>query len=192
MPRLYRSGLGEPGTGGAGGGVVDTLCICTYHAPMPSETASPSATTQPSSGPAPPLCHCQSLRQAARRATALYDAAMAPFGLRISQFAILVRLRQHGPMGLQALAAALVLDRTTLGRNLLPLERDGLVASEPDALDRRVRRLVLTVAGLALMRKARPAWEAAQRSFEAQVGPEPAMALRQELHRLTTILRADD
>jgi DNA-binding MarR family transcriptional regulator len=119
----------------------------------------------------------------------LYDAAMAPFGLRISQFTILVRLRRLGPLSLQALAAELVLDRTTLGRNLRPLERDGLVASEADAADKRVRRLVLTEAGLDVMRRAMPAWHTAQAAFEAQVGAAPAAALRAELHRATAVLQ---
>ena len=114
---------------------------------------------------------------------------MAPVGLRISQFSILVRLRQSGPMSLHALAAALVLDRTTLGRNLRPLERDGLVASGAGAEDRRVRLLSVTEAGLALMRRALPAWEQAQAEFEAQYGASAATALRQDLNRLTQSLR---
>ncbi len=135
-----------------------------------------------------PACHCQGLRQAARRTTALYDNVMAPFGIRISQFGILARLRRAGPLSLQALAAELVLDRTTLGRNLRPLERDGLVASESDPADRRVRRILVTAAGTDLIRRAMPAWEAAQAAFEAQVGTAPAEALRGELHRITVAL----
>jgi DNA-binding MarR family transcriptional regulator len=134
------------------------------------------------------MCHCQVLRQAARRATALYDAAMAPHGLRISQYSILSRLARYGPLSVQALAAALVLDRTTLGRNLRPLERDGLIASEPDAADKRVRRLVLTPAGASLLERSRPTWMEAQAAFEAQYGRVEAVALQQQLHRLTQSL----
>ena len=138
----------------------------------------------------PALCHCQALRQAARRATALYDAAMAPFGLRISQFAILVRLRRLGPVSMQALAAEMVLDRTTLGRNLTPLEREGLVESAVGEGDKRVRLVAVTPAGIALVRQAAPAWDAAQQSYEAQYGAAPAAALRRDLHRLTIALGA--
>ena len=148
---------------------------------MPAENASRDAVTV--------LCHCHLLRQAARRATALYDAALAPFGLRISQYGILVRLRRLGPLSLQQLAAELVLDRTTMGRNLRPLERDGLIASEPDPADKRVRRLVLTPAGLDLVQRAYPSWTGAQSDYEAQVGAEPAMALRIELQRVMTALQ---
>lgn len=139
----------------------------------------------------PLVCHCQALRQAARRATGLYDSVIAPFGIRVSQFGILVRLRQSGPLGLQALAAALVLDRTTLGRNLRALERDGLVASECDPRDRRVRRLAITAAGLDLMRRAMPAWREAQGLYESRYGAAQAAALRLELQRLTVSLSQD-
>ena len=81
-------------------------------------------------------CNCLAIRQAARHVTQFYDQLFAPTGLRATQFAILSRLRRQGPMTINALAALLVMDRTTLGRNILPLQRDGLievVASEPTA-----------------------------------------------------------
>lgn len=162
---------------------------------MPNAVASAPAYAQadpPADKPVddilPASCHCQSLRQAARRATALYDAAMAPFGLRISQFSILSRLQRHGPLSLQALAATLVLDRTTLGRNLRPLEREGLVASDTDPADKRVRLLGLTGRGRARLATALPAWREAQSAFEQQYGKPESAALQQELHRLTLAL----
>ena len=133
-------------------------------------------------------CHCQALRQAARRVTALYDAAMAPFGLRISQYAILSRLQVGGPRGIQALAAELVMDRTTLGRNIRPLERDGLLAAIPDPADRRARLLTVTAAGAALIRRAAPAWQAAQAQYEAQYGAAQAVALRSALAAVVAAL----
>jgi DNA-binding MarR family transcriptional regulator len=163
---------------------LDIVCICTYSPRMTTDHARP-----PPKMPVV-LCHCSTLRTAARRATALYDSVMAPYGLRISQYGILVRLRRLGPMSLQSLAAEMVLDRTTMARNLAPLERDGLVTSEAEPRDRRVRRMSITKAGLALMQRAAPAWRAAQSTFETQYGVEAAMALRQDLHRLTASLGA--
>lgn len=58
-------------------------------------------------------CHCQAVRQAAQRVTALYDAALAPLGIRVTQFGILARLGRDGPRSIQALAADMVMDRTT-------------------------------------------------------------------------------
>jgi len=74
-----------------------------------------------------PECNCLAIRQAARHVSQFYDQVFAPIGLRATQYAILTRLRRDGPMAINALAAALVMDRTTLGRNILPLERDGLI-----------------------------------------------------------------
>lgn len=133
-------------------------------------------------------CHCQALRQAARRATAYYDAALAPLGLRVSQFSILARLHRHGPWSIQALAADLVMDRTTLGRNIRPLERDGLLRTAPDPADRRSRVLSVTERGAELVAAARPAWQAAQEGFEARYGAAPASELHAALQGVVAAL----
>src|SRR5437763_4992527 len=73
-------------------------------------------------------CNCLAIRQASRHVSQFYDQILAPSGIRTTQFAILSRLQRTGPMPINALAAALGMDRTTLGRNHLPLERDGLLA----------------------------------------------------------------
>src|ERR1700747_132744 len=82
-------------------------------------------------------CNCLAIRQAARHVTQFYDQLFAPFGLRATQYAILYRLQRDGPMTINALAAALVMDRTTLGRNILPLQRDGLIEIVASSADRR-------------------------------------------------------
>ena len=79
----------------------------------------------------PAACNCLALRQAARHVTQFYDQFLAPSGLRTTQYSILARLVREGPMAINALAAELVMDRTTLGRNILPLQRDGLIAVGP-------------------------------------------------------------
>src|SRR3954469_22001854 len=94
-------------------------------------------------------CNCLAVRQAARHVTQFYDQLFAPVGLRATQFAILSRLRHQGPMSINALAGLLVMDRTTLGRNILPLQRDGLIEIVASATDRRRRELCLTDTGLA-------------------------------------------
>lgn len=134
------------------------------------------------------VCHCQALRQASRRVSALYDAAMAPLGLRVSQFGILSRLHVGGPRGIQALAAELAMDRTTLGRNIRPLERDGLLAAIAGPDDKRARLLSLTPAGAALVARAMPAWQEAQAEYEVLYGAEPAAALRTALVNVVAVL----
>lgn len=65
-------------------------------------------------------CHCNALRQGARQVTQFYDRHLAPSGLRISQYALLKGLARLGPISINGLADAMVMDRTTLGRGLRP------------------------------------------------------------------------
>src|SRR5260370_3695926 len=89
-------------------------------------------------------CNCLTARQAARHVTQFYDRFLALSGLRTTQFSILARLQEQGPMTINALAVNLVLERTTLGRNILPLERDGLIRIERAASDRRSKVIRIT------------------------------------------------
>jgi len=94
-------------------------------------------------------CACITLRRAARAVTAVYDASLAPSGLRITQFSILRKLARFGPLPVTRLAAEAALDRSTMGRNLNPLERRGLVRIEVGNVDQRERVAYLTAAGAA-------------------------------------------
>jgi DNA-binding MarR family transcriptional regulator len=135
--------------------------------------------------PQPEVCNCLALRQASRHLTQFYDQLLASSGLRTTQFSILIRLRLAGPMTINALARALVMDRTTLGRNILPLEREGLIDVASDRADRRSKVLRLTKAGAARLRAARAGWTQAQARFEAAFGGRRAAGLRALLHALT-------
>src|ERR1700740_2878587 len=86
-------------------------------------------------------CNCFAVRAAARHVTQYYDQFLAPTGLRTSQFSILAKLRRKGPLTINALAEAMVMDRTTLSRNILPLQRDGLIKIKSAASDRRAKEL---------------------------------------------------
>jgi DNA-binding MarR family transcriptional regulator len=123
-------------------------------------------------------CNCLAIRQAARHVTQFYDQIFAPAGLRATQYAILSRLRREGPMPINALASLLVMDRTTLGRNILPLQRDGLIEVASNATDRRRHELRLTEAGIARHRAAVERWEEAQKRFGQVFGDDRAAELR--------------
>src|SRR5712671_6911956 len=128
--------------------------------------------------PSPEECNCFAVRAAARHVTQSYDQFLAPTGLRTTQFAILSKLKQKGPLTINALAEDLVTDRTTLGRNILPLERDGLIRIAPAASDRRAKELHLTNAGERRLQAARKRWVAAQARFEGTFGTKRAADLR--------------
>ncbi len=142
--------------------------------------------TNPESAATPSACTATALRKASRRITQLYDDALAPSGLRSTQYAVLSELQRQGrhPPSLQELADALVMDRSALGHTLRPLERDGLVALQTDVDDGRRRQIVLTDEGLAKFAEARSLWAVAQRRFHRLFGAAEAQALRDTLLRI--------
>lgn len=130
----------------------------------------------------PSVCNCLAARQAARRLTQFYDRFLAPAALRATQFSVLAWLNQTGPMNIHTLAEAMVMDRTTLGRNILPLQREGLIAVVQSDKDRRSKELTLTSAGRERMQRAVIGWREAQSQFEKAFGVERASDLRATLH----------
>jgi DNA-binding MarR family transcriptional regulator len=114
-------------------------------------------------------CNAAKLRRASRAMSRFYDETLAPSGLRGTQFSLLVALSLTGEAPVLRLADELGLDRTTMTRNLLPLERDGLIASSPGP-DRRVRLIKLTEQGRRTLATALPLWEKAQRRVVETLG----------------------
>jgi DNA-binding MarR family transcriptional regulator len=134
--------------------------------------------------PRPEECNCFAVRSAARHVTQFYDQFLAQSGLRTTQFGILARLKRLGPLTINVLAKDMVMDRTTLGRNILPLERDGLIRIEATPSDRRAKELHLTKAGEKRLQAARKGWAEAQAQFETTYGPKRAAELRKMLKSL--------
>lgn len=127
-------------------------------------------------------CHCYALRRASRHVSQLYDQYLASHGLTISQYALVARLSRGGPRSIHDFARELGMDRTTLTRNLKPLERDGLLTLTVDVQDRRSRQVTVTERGRDRIQQATPAWEEAQRHFEQAFGSSQAATLRTLLH----------
>jgi DNA-binding MarR family transcriptional regulator len=128
----------------------------------------------------PNSCNCAALRKASRRMSQFYDAALAPCGLKSTQFAMLAEIdrRAETPPTIRDMAEKLVMDQSTIGQNLRPLEREGLIALVTDASDRRSRRVTLTKAGRARLADALPLWSSAQQRFESGFGKRAAAELR--------------
>lgn len=138
--------------------------------------------SKPASLPVPRnACTCGSLRKASRRISQFYDTALAPAGIKSTQFSILSEVDRgslEGPVTMCELATAMVMDRSTLGHNLKPLERDDLVILRLSADDRRKRYVELTKKGRVMLRKSRRLWQHAEGRFESIFGKEPAAQLR--------------
>lgn len=131
-------------------------------------------------------CACSRLRRASRAITHLYDDALATSGLRATQFGVLRTLEHHSTMTIGALAAAMLLDRTALSRNLDPLAARGLVEISP-GVDQRTRQLALTAAGRNALAAAEPRWAEAQRDVARRLGKprlDQLYALLEDIERL--------
>ena len=117
-------------------------------------------------------CTALRLRSAARVMTRSYDQALGSVGIKLSQLTVLVGVAMFGELGapVTELADAIVLDRTTLTRNLRPLLSQGLVRSGADREDRRSRRIQLTRKGEQLLAEAYPLWLRAQTNAESALG----------------------
>src|ERR1700741_3142365 len=128
-------------------------------------------------------CNAFAAKKAARRLSLMYDTVLAPVGLKSSQYGILSELHSRGAAlpTVHELAEELVMDRSTLGQNLRPLERDELITLLTDPKDRRVRLIALTKLGLAKLNEAAKYWRIAQDCFEANFGKQEAADLRSVL-----------
>jgi DNA-binding MarR family transcriptional regulator len=142
------------------------------------EPAKPRRSAAPAPGAA---CTCGSLRKASRRISQFYDTALAPAGIKSTQFSILSEVEHGsiaGPVTMCELASAMVMDRSTLGHNLRPLERDELVVLRQARHDRRKRYVELTSKGRSLLPRAWRLWRRAETRFERVFGKDPAAELR--------------
>ncbi|MCJ2029436.1 MarR family transcriptional regulator [Methylobacterium sp. J-043] len=115
-------------------------------------------------------CLSFAAQKAARAVGRRYDAALRPTGLSNWQFTLLMMLVREEPPTISALAQFLATDRTTVTANLKPLERRGLLSILADVEDRRIRRVVLSDEGRALLDKAYPLWQGAQDATVKQLG----------------------
>lgn len=134
-------------------------------------------------------CACEALRRTARSLTSLYQEALAGSGVRVAQLPILIAAALMGRAPITSMAERLVVDRTTLTRNLASLEEQGLVAIEDDD-DRRLRLVVLTGHGRDALEAAMAAWRQAQDQVAAAFGPHRLQALVSELAAFTEATRS--
>ena len=131
-------------------------------------------------------CNNASLRKAARRLGKLYDAVLEPSGLKATQFSLLTQIFDLGSPTMAGLAKSLLMDLSAMRHSLGPLMRDGLVRLRVEPKDRRVKRVILTPAGVAKFEEAMQLWQKAQGRFEKAFGSARAAKLRSELKFLTS------
>ncbi len=125
-------------------------------------------------------CLCLATQRAARMLARRFDRVFQPLGITNQQFSLMMPLSAPQPMPMGRLADFLAMDRTTLTAALKALEKRGLVASQPDEKDRRIRRLALTEAGRAVLEAALPLWKQEHAKLDAEL-PEDGEPLRASL-----------
>tara|TARA_R110002072_G_scaffold6006_4_gene36646 strand:- start:2096 stop:2545 length:450 start_codon:yes stop_codon:yes gene_type:complete len=125
--------------------------------------------TRKVSGDSPINCSAARLLRAARVLTRHYDEALRPAGITITQFGLLNVIKRAEPESISDIAGILDIDRTTLSRNLKPLEKANLVFRGNEGGSRR-RRVLLTTLGVAKLEEAMPLWQQAQTRVEQVLG----------------------
>jgi len=133
-------------------------------------------------------CACFDLRKATRAVSRLYDDCLRPLGLNITQYSLLRVIESEPQITVSTLGRYMVMDRTSVTRALLPLERDGLVRSDAGS-DKRTRIVSLTKKGANLLANARPRWENAQKIFLELIGDRRWTAMRGLLRDTTRVVR---
>lgn len=125
---------------------------------------------------APEACIGFSLRKADRVITQIYDHHLASCGIKVTQYSILRAIHYLGTSTSAQLQEVMILDQTTLSRNLKPLARDGYIHLAPGE-DKRARVVSLTESGKALYDQAQQLWKKAQTGLTAQLSPEAVQQL---------------
>jgi DNA-binding MarR family transcriptional regulator len=136
-------------------------------------------------------CTSSKVRQLMRRIAQHYDAEVAQAGLKTTQYSLLCRVAELGPVRAVDLAAAQKMTPSTLSRNLQPLVAAGWVAIDAGE-DARCHRISLTSAGLKKRNEARQYWRVAQRKLNALMGVERVLELHALIDESLAILAAED
>jgi DNA-binding MarR family transcriptional regulator len=120
---------------------------------------------------------------ASRAVTRLYDDMLRPVGLRATQLAVLVAVGGDDVVSITALAKFMGMDRSTLARNLAPLERESLIRVGIEGW-RRSRTVELTEKGRSRLREALPLWKKAQETLRRKLGIRKWDVIRADLDDL--------
>ena len=132
-------------------------------------------------------CNCMNIRRASRAVTQFYDVTLQPSGLTITQMGLLKVIAALSAPSMSDLAAAFRIDRTTLNRNLKPLEEGGYLRLQRGQ-DARRREAVLTPDGRQALEQAQRLWTEAQQAMADYLGPGDLQQLKQILSKLEALV----
>ena len=124
-------------------------------------------------------CYCKNLRDFTRKMTAIYDAELDAYGINIAQYSLMRLVINNNPVSLTRLGDIAGLDRSTVGRNVTVLARQGWLQVDRDGMDKRQQQVSITPEGEALIRDAFPSWQRCQHIIEERLGADSVGLLQQ-------------
>jgi len=130
-------------------------------------------------------CLCAVIRKAGRIVTRKYDHYLKPSGIKITQFSMLANIVRNPGIIVSELAQLLMMDQTTVTRNLRVLENLGYIDLEVDTSDHRIRRIQISESGRSKVDEARPLWEIAQQEIGQLLGEESIQGLLVSLNKIS-------
>ena len=134
-------------------------------------------------------CACGNIRRAARSVTQYYDSYLKPSGIRSTQLSVLLSISLNDGITVNEMADLLVMDQTTVTRNVAILEQRGYIISSAAVDDGRKRHLAVTDKGVEKLEEVMPLWDAAQSRLESNLGPERFRDMLKLIGQLITLTR---
>ena len=132
-------------------------------------------------------CLCALIRRAGRIATRNYDSFLKPCGLKVTQLSMLAKIAYNASVNVNELAELLVMDQTTVSRNLRVLEKLGYICLESEKSDHRIKRIRISDLGLSKMNEAIPFWDKAQLEMEKTLGGDNIMMLIRNFKKIAEL-----
>ena len=133
-------------------------------------------------------CACASLRTVSRSLTQLYNQILQPTGLKITQYYMLVTICQYKKRSISELSDIMMLDQTTITRNVNVLIKNEFVHVERDEHDSRSKCVSLTAIGVKKLYEATPIWMKVQEKIESEIGTDDYQHLLRTLKKVQHII----
>lgn len=136
------------------------------------------------------ICVCANLRKKTRVVTQLYDKLLQPTGLKVTQYSMLANIDQQRSVSISRLGEILLLDQTTITRNINLLKQNGYVDLTRDPQDARAKVITLTDKGIEKLNEAAPIWQEIQERIINDIGLEKYNDFYETLKTMQKIIKS--
>ncbi|MFJ7949983.1 MarR family winged helix-turn-helix transcriptional regulator [Lysinibacillus sp. NPDC096418] len=138
------------------------------------------------------ICVCANLRRKTRVVTQLYDKLLQPTGLKVTQYSMLANISRQKAVSISRLGEILLLDQTTVTRNVNVLKQSGYVSVTKDKRDSRTKIISLTDQGIEKLDEATPIWQDLQEKIINDIGLEKYKDFYETLKNIQKIIKIYD